>query len=213
MEGSEGVKTTKVQTGNSGHIFPIDDGKFRLTFVSTTPGGASFSSEIGDLSEWEIREWLKDHLYPGKDLATLFQSVTSRAEMMVPIGQTLMTCHWDDDGGLVKSPATAEEVCQWLGEYQKLYFGDGQITISVALLKNKELKATAGFCPSHPRMGSIMVSSELLDFNNALRISLLHELVHANLLAEKGDADDEHGEQFKSEVKCLLELGAYDTLL
>ena len=63
-------------------------------------------------------------------------------------------------------------------------------------------------------MHSIVVSSELLQFSNALKISLLHELIHANLAATgKEDADNEHGERFNAEKKRLMVSGAYDSLL
>ena len=198
---------------SSGHVLPIEDDKFRLTFVSTCPGRATFNTEIGDMAEWQVQEWLRDHLHPQTKFDSLFRSLASRSEFTVPVGQMLMTCHWDEDGGLVKSPSTVEQVCQWLAEYQKLYFDDLELTISVVLLKNSELKGTAGFCPSYPRMGSILLSSELLEFNCAMRISILHELIHANLFVEKGDPDGAHGERFKAEVKRLVALGVYDSLV
>jgi hypothetical protein len=48
-----------------------------------------------------------------------------------------------------------------------------------------------------------------------LRISLLHELIHANLhAAGKKDPDgDDHGVLFKAELKRLMSAGAYDPLL
>ena len=113
----------------------------------------------------------------------------------------------------MKAPASVEQVCDWLADYQRLYFGDKPITIVVDLIENKKLKATAGFCPSYSRMGSMFFSAELVEFSNALKISVLHELIHANLFAANGDADDNHGDRFQSEVKRLMGLGAYNSLV
>jgi hypothetical protein len=199
--------------GNFAHIFPLDDGKFRLTFIYTCPGGASFSSEIGDFSQWDIQEWLKGYLHPATNFETLSRSLESRSELNVAVGRMLMQTHFED-GILVKSPATIEDVCQWMGEYQEKYFGDSKIAVSIAPLKNRDLKATACFCPSYPQVGSIIVSSELMQFSSALRISLLHELIPANLFATgKHGPDNDHGERFKAEVKRLMNAGAYDALL
>jgi len=199
--------------GNSAHIYRLDDGKFRLTFVNTSPGGASALSEIGDFTRWELQEWLKDHLHPSTDYDGLLMSFETQTESTVALGVTLLRTHFEDEQ-LVKSPASIEDVCQWVGEYQQRYFADRKITIIAEVIGNRNLKATACFSPTLPDGGAITVSSELMKFSSALKISLLHELIHANLHASgKHDPDDDHGELFKAEVKRLMNMGAYDPLL
>ncbi len=204
------------EPGNSAHVYKLDDGKFRLTFISESNGGAHFLSEIGDFNRWELDDWLKDgHLHPSTDFNALLDSFEKQTESTVPLirGTVLRTHFEDDEGVLVKSAAKIEDVCQWMSEYQEQYFEDRKITVVADLPQNKQLKATACFCPT-PEGGSIMVSSELLRFSNCLRISLLHELVHANLhITGKNDPNDDHGEPFKAEIKRLMNAGAYDQLL
>ncbi len=204
------------EPGNSAHVYKLDDGKFRLTFISESNGGAHFLSEIGDFNRWELDDWLKDgHLHPSTDFNALLDSFEKQTESTVPLirGTVLRTHFEDDEGVLVKSAAKIEDVCQWMSEYQEQYFEDRKITVVADLPQNKQLKATACFCPT-PEGGSIMVSSELLRFSNCLRISLLHELVHANLhITGRNDPNDDHGEAFKAEIKRLMHAGAYDQLL
>ena len=198
---------------NSAHIYRLDDGKFRLTYVHASPSGTSVLSEIGDFTRLELREWLKDHLHPSTDFDVVLTSFEKQTESTVALGVTLLRTHFED-GQLVKSPASIEDVCQWMGEYQQRYFADRKITIIAEVLSNSSLKATACFSPTLPDGGAISVSSELMKFSSALRISLLHELIHANLHASgKHDPDDDHGELFKAEVKRLMNMGAYDPLL
>lgn len=199
--------------GNSAHIYRLEDGKFRLTFVYTFPSGGSVLSEIGDFTRWELQEWLKDRLHPSTDLDGLLTSFEKQTESTVALGVTLLRTHFED-GQLVKSPASIEDVCQWTGEYQQRYFGDRKITIIAEVIDNRSLKATACFSPTLPDGGAITVSSELMKFGSALKISLLHELIHANLhAAGKHDPDNDHGELFRAEVKRLMSMGAYDPLL
>jgi hypothetical protein len=197
------------------HIYKLDDGKFRLTCISMTKGSAQFLSEIGDFTQWEIEDWLKDHLHPATDFAALLESVANQTESNIQLirGTVLRTHFEDDEGVLVKSATRIEDVCQWMSEYQEQYFEDRKITVVADLPQNKQLRATACFCPT-PEGGSIMVSSELLRFSNCLGISLLHELVHANLhVTGKNDPNDDHGEPFRAEIKRLMTEGAYDQLL
>lgn len=206
------------ERGNSAHIYRLDDGKFRLTFISTSPSGAQFLSEIGDINRWELDDWLKDgHLHPSTHFDALLDSLEKQTESTVPLVQgTVLRTHFEDeDGALVKSAAKIEDVCQWMAEYQQQYFDDRKITIVADLSQNKHLRATACFGPTLPDGGCISVSSELLRFSNCMKISLLHELIHANLhAAGKHDpAGDDHGELFKAELKRLMNAGAYDPLL
>lgn len=203
--------------GNSAHIYRLDDGQFRLTFISTSPSGAQFLTEIGDFTRPELEDWLEDgHLPPSTDFDALLDSFEKQTESTVPLpGRVVLRTHFEDeDGIMVKSPAQVEDVCQWMAEYQQRHFEDRKITVVADLPQNKNLRATACFMPT-PEGGSIMVSSELLRFSNCLRISLLHELIHANLhAAGKKDPDnDDHGVLFKAELKRLMNAGAYDPLL
>ena len=52
------------EQGNSAHIYRLDDGKFRLTFISSSPSGGQFLSEIGDFTrgELELVETLRQDL-------------------------------------------------------------------------------------------------------------------------------------------------------
>src|SRR6516165_8450922 len=110
------------EQGNSAHIYRLDDGKFRLTFISTSPNGAQFLSEIGDFTRWDLDNWLKDgHLHPSTDFDALLDSFEKQTESNVPLiyGTVLRTHFEDQDGVLVKSPAQIEDVCQWMAEYQQ----------------------------------------------------------------------------------------------
>lgn len=199
--------------GNSAQIYRLNDGNFRLTYVHTSPSGTSVLSEIGDFTRHGLEEWLKDRLHPSTDFDGLLTSFEKRTESTVALGVTLLRTHFED-GQLVKSPASIEDVCQWIGEYQQRYFGNRKITIIAEVISNRSLKATACFSPTLPDGGAICVSSELMKFNSALRISVLHELIHANLHASGDhDPDNDHGELFKAEVKRLMNIGAYDLLL
>ena len=55
----------------------------------------------------------------------------------------------------------------------------------------------------------------MTEFENTLKIALLHEMIHANMHSRGFDADPnhEHPPEFKAEVKRLMALGAYDDLL
>ena len=199
---------------DSAHIYRLDDGKLRLTFVHTSGGnGATFLRELGDFERWQAEEWLKDHLHPTTNIGALLRPLESQTEVTVPIGRILMRTHVEN-GCLTKSPATIEDACLLLGDYQRQCFDDRKITIVVETSSNNDLKGTACFFPSGPQMGSIVLSSELFQFPSALRISLLHELIHANLHATgKTDADDQHGKEFQAERKRLLNSGVYEPLL
>lgn len=55
----------------------------------------------------------------------------------------------------------------------------------------------------------------MTEFENTLKIVLLHEMIHADMHARGFDADSnhEHPPEFKAEVKRLMAFGAYDDLL
>jgi hypothetical protein len=203
------------ENGSSAHVYRLDDGNFRLTFIVTSKSGAQFLSEIGDFTRWDLDQWFRDeHLHPSTDFDSLLDSFEKQSESHVPLilGAVLRT-HFED-GALVQSPAKIEDVCKWMAQYQQQYFDDRKITIVTDLMKSKRLKATASFRPTMTDGGSISVSSELLRFGNCLKISLLHELIHANLhVTGKHDPDNGHGESFQAEMKRLMNLGAYDPLL
>jgi hypothetical protein len=170
-------------------------------------------SELGDFERWRAEEWFGDHLHPTTDFGALLEPLETQTELTVPVGRILMRTHVED-GCLTKSPATIEDACLLLGGYQQQYFDDRKITIIVETSNNKDLKGTACFYPSGPQMGSIVLSSEVFQFPSALRISLLHELIHANLHATgRTDADDHHGKEFQAERKRLLNSGVYEPLL
>ena len=217
-ESKTGSQAPVPEQGNSANVYRLDDGKFRLTFIATSKSGAQFLSEIGDLTRWELDDWLKDeHSHPSRDFDALLDSFEKQSESNVPLirGIVLRTHFEDEDEALVKSPAQIEDVCQWMAEYQQKYFDDQKITIVADLSQNKHLKATACFIPTRPDGGCISVSSELLRFSNCLKISLLHELIHAYLhgAGKQDPTGDDHGELFKAELKRLMNAGAYDPLL
>jgi hypothetical protein len=202
------------QVSDSAHICRLDDGKLRLTFVHTSGStGATFLSELGDFERSRAEEWFRDHLHPTTDFDAFLKPLESQTELTVPVGRILMRTHVED-GCFTKSPANIEDACLLLGDYQRQYFDDRKITIVVETSSNNDLKGTACFFPSGPQMGSIVLSSELFQFPSALRISLLHELIHANLHATgRTDADDQHGKEFQAERRRLLNSGVYEPLL
>jgi hypothetical protein len=76
------------ERGNSAHIYRLDDGRFRLTFVYTSPGGASVLNELGDFTRSELHEWLKDHLHPATDVEGMVKSFENQPETTVALGLT-----------------------------------------------------------------------------------------------------------------------------
>jgi len=74
------------EQGNSAHNYRLDDGKFRLTFISASPSGAQFLSENGDFTRWELGEWLKDgHMHPSTDFEALLDSFEKKVKSTVPL--------------------------------------------------------------------------------------------------------------------------------
>jgi hypothetical protein len=63
------------QVSESAHIYRLDDGRLRLTFVHSSPDAdsATFLSELGDFERWQAEEWLKDHLHPTADFDALLK--------------------------------------------------------------------------------------------------------------------------------------------
>ena len=60
----------------------------------------------------------------------------------------------------------------------------------------------------------IHIAERITPFENMTKIALLHEMVHVKLhLANKRGAGEDHGAAFRSEIKRLMEAGAYDSLL
>lgn len=68
---------------------------------------------------------------------------------------------------------------------------------------------------SLPAAKKIWLAERVTEFENTLKIALLHEMIHANMHAHGFDADPnhEHPPEFKAEVKRLMALGAYEDLL
>lgn len=111
------------EQGNLAHIYRLGDGNFRLTFISTSPSGAQFLSEIGDFTRWELDDWLKDgHLNPSTDFDALLDSFENQTESSVPLvhGIVLRTHFEDEDRALSKLIVKA----RWLSDLQEeRYFG------------------------------------------------------------------------------------------
>jgi hypothetical protein len=107
------------QVSESAHIYRLDDGRLRLTFVDSSPDAdsATFLSELADFERWQAEEWLKDHLHPTTDFDALLKPLENQTELNVAVGRTLMQTHVED-GCLTKSPASVEDACVWLGDYQ-----------------------------------------------------------------------------------------------
>jgi hypothetical protein len=59
------------------------------------------------------------------------------------------------------------------------------------------------------------IAQTITKFDDTTKIALLHEMIHPNLHACGLDADpnDEHGPEFRSEVRRLMAANTYDNLL
>lgn len=127
-----------IQVSDSVHIYRLDDGKLRLTFVHTSPDadGATFLSELGDFERPQAEEWLKDHLHPTTDFDALLKPLENQTELSVAVARILMQAHVED-GCLTKSPASVEDACVRLGDYQRQYFNSRKITPLLRLLATK----------------------------------------------------------------------------
>ncbi|MGA9896777.1 MAG: SprT-like domain-containing protein [Terriglobales bacterium] len=198
--------------GNFAHIYRLGKDRFRLTFISKTPSGATFASELRDGAGWDLQGYLKDHMHPSTDFEAVIGSIGKQTELQLTSGVAIRG-HYEDDS-IVESPATVEDLCQWMSDFQQKYFEDREITISVAITQKNELGGTACFGAATENGGIVSVPEELLPFGKCLKIVLLHEMIHANLhVTGKTDPGNGHGELFKAEVKRLMNAGAYDSLL
>jgi hypothetical protein len=81
---------------DSAHIYRLDDGKFRLTFVHTSLSGATFLSELGVFERRRAEEWFADLLHPTTDFDALLKPLENQTELIVPVGRILMRTHFED---------------------------------------------------------------------------------------------------------------------
>lgn len=122
------------------------------------------------------------------------------------------TYHTDEDWNLVKDPLTAKELSNLANAYQQKYFPGPPPEIEINVNPNPQFPGMACFDPAAM---TIHIAQRITEFDKTTKIALLHEMVHANLYARGLNADPshEHGQQFRAEVKRLMDLGAYDNLL
>jgi hypothetical protein len=91
--------------------------------------------------------------------------------------------------------------------YQKRYF---RSTTEVVDLVVSLLEGPSCFLPGK---NTIQIHPSLAPFTKLSKIVILHELIHSKLFKENGDPDEAEGQRFQTEVKKLLEAGAYKGLL
>jgi hypothetical protein len=117
----------------------------------------------------------------------------------------------DEDWNMVKAPMTMQDLANWACFFQNKYFPDVEADVQVGINTNPKFQGAACF---EPERMMIHIAECITPFENMAKIALLHEMVHVKLhLANKEDAGEDHGEAFKSEIKRLMEAGAYDSLL
>jgi predicted SprT family Zn-dependent metalloprotease len=115
----------------------------------------------------------------------------------------------DENGEIIKDPATADDLSRWANEYHRKYFSGGpEPTIKVAF--TSELGQAGCFIPADE---IVLMPQALAAFEKSCRIVLLHEMVHVRLFMENGDPDPGHGERFRAEINRLFSCGAYGNLL
>ncbi|MGA7463322.1 MAG: SprT-like domain-containing protein [Candidatus Korobacteraceae bacterium] len=116
----------------------------------------------------------------------------------------------DEEWNMVKAPMTTQDLASWANFFQKKYFPDVEADVQVGINTNSKFQGAACF---EPERMMIHIAQAITPFENMAKIALLHEMVHVKLqlLFNKEDAD--HGKAFKSEIKRLIEAGAYDSLL
>jgi hypothetical protein len=114
----------------------------------------------------------------------------------------------NENGDIIKGAATVEDLVSWANEYQRKYFGGNEAAISIAISS----ETGEGGCLK-PTQNLIIIPQPLTAFEKPCRILLLHEMVHVKLGNDNGDPDPDHGLRFKSEIKRLIEQGAYNNLL
>jgi hypothetical protein len=118
----------------------------------------------------------------------------------------------DDQWNLIKGPMSVEEISMLANEYQDQYFPGRKPTVSIQVTNSPQFHGVGCYEPAVKR---IWLAERVTEFENTLKIALLHEMIHANMHARGLDADPNHAHppEFKAEVKRLMTLGAYDDLL
>ena len=118
----------------------------------------------------------------------------------------------DDQWNLIKGPLSVDEISMLANEYQGKYFPGQKPTVSIQVTNSPQFHGAGCYEPSAKK---IWLAERVTEFENTLKIALLHEMIHANMHARGFDADPnhEHPPEFKAEVKRLMALGAYEDLL
>jgi hypothetical protein len=118
----------------------------------------------------------------------------------------------DDQWNLIKGPLSVDEISKLANEYQDKYFAGQKLTVSIQVTDSPQFHGAGCYEPAAKK---IWLAERVTQFENTLKIALLHEMIHANMHARGFDADPnhEHPHEFKAEVKRLMALGAYDDLL
>lgn len=114
----------------------------------------------------------------------------------------------DENGNIVKEPATVQDFCNWANAYQPKYFTGQMPAIQIAIIDDSG--GVACFAPDNK---TAYIEKAITRSHKFSKIALLHEMVHINLWQENGDADQNHGERFMAQIKRLIDAGAYDKLL
>jgi hypothetical protein len=118
----------------------------------------------------------------------------------------------DDQCNLIKGPMSVDEISKLANEYQDQYFHGQKPRVSIQVTNSRQFHGAGCYEPAVKR---IWLAERVTEFENTLKIALLHEMIHANMHVRGFEADPNHAHppEFKAEVKRLMALCAYDDLL
>ena len=106
----------------------------------------------------------------------------------------------DDQSNLITGPMSVDEISKLANEYQDQYFPGQKPTVSIQVTNSPQFHGAGCLEPAAKK---IWLAERVTEFENTLKIALLHEMIHANLHARGFDADPNHEQppEFKAEVK------------
>ena len=94
----------------------------------------------------------------------------------------------DDQWNLIKGPLSVDEISKLANEYQDKYFPGQKPTVSIQVTNSPQFQGVGCYEPATKK---IWLAERVTEFENTLKIALLHEMIHANMHARGFDARDQ----------------------
>jgi|SRR5579875_423972 len=85
----------------------------------------------------------------------------------------------------------------------------GRKTLNFGLLVRSNKLKTEDLCFIHPPI--IVINVKIHESLSSMALTLLHEMIHLSLAHKK--LRNDHGREFKNEIRRLARLGAFDSLI